>query len=239
VDAGPLTCGQPADQPPSPQVTAKCEDLTTSQGIRRLHTPGGFYLLLCRLTESRRAFSGSATVWSVWRNGRRAGTAGTAAEHWDPFSATLRTELGLCDWAGRHDLRGDDGRRLKLDMNRLRTSVEVRRTRQMGGHLPSAARTNTMQTLWSSYLCGDPAVTEWAEDVLDRLSPTLSARRWRHTAGRSPPTRARSASSRDRRGHSAADRTERGAGGLPADVITGPHRHGPGLVHGCPPIASQ
>ena len=66
-----------------------------------------------------------------------------------------------------HDLCGDDGRRLKLDMNRLRTSVEVRRTRQMGGHLPSAARTNTMQTLWSSYLRGDPAVTEWAGDILD------------------------------------------------------------------------
>src|SRR4051812_8048922 len=38
------------------------------------------------------------------------------------------------------------------------------------------------------------------------------------------------------RGQSAADRTERGAGGLPADVITGPHRHGSGLVHGCSPI---
>jgi hypothetical protein len=24
-----------------------------------------------------------------------------------------------------------------------------------------------MQTLWSSYLRGDPAVTEWAEDILD------------------------------------------------------------------------
>ena len=134
---------------------------------RRLHTPGGFYLLLCRLTESSRAFSGSKTVWSVWRNGHRAGVAGTAAEHWDPFSDKLRTQLGLCDWAARHDLRGDDGRRLKLDMNRLRTSVEVRRTRQMGGHLPSAARTNTMQTLWSSYLRGDPAVTEWADGILD------------------------------------------------------------------------
>ena len=133
---------------------------------RRLHTPGGFYLLLCRLTESSRAFSGSTTVWSVWRNGHRAGVAGTLAEHWDPFSDKLRTQLGLCDWADRHDLRGDDGRRLKLDMNRLRTSAEVRRTRQMGGHLPSAARTNTMQTLWSSYLRGDPAVTEWAEDIL-------------------------------------------------------------------------
>ena len=134
---------------------------------RRLHTPGGFYLLLCRLTESSRAFSGSKTVWSVWRNGHRAGVAGTAAEHWDPFSDKLRTQLGLCDWAARHDLRGDDGRRLKLDMNRLRTSVEVRRTKQMGGHLPSAARTNTMQTLWSSYLRGDPAVTEWADGILD------------------------------------------------------------------------
>jgi hypothetical protein len=133
---------------------------------RRLHTPGGFYLLLCRLTEPGRTFSGSVTVWSAWRNGHRAGVTGTA-EHWDPFAGKLRTTLRLCDWAGRHDLRCDDGRRLKLDMNRLRTSVEVRRTRQMGGHLPSAARTNTMQTLWSSYLRGDPAVTEWAEDILD------------------------------------------------------------------------
>lgn len=133
---------------------------------RRLHTPGGFYLLLCRLTEPSRAFSGSTTVWSVWRNGHRAGVTGTA-EHWDPFADKLRTPLRLCDWAGRHDLRDDDGRRLKLDMNRLRTSVEVRRTRQMGGHLPSAARTNTMQTLWSSYLRGDPAVTEWADGILD------------------------------------------------------------------------
>jgi hypothetical protein len=134
---------------------------------RRLHMPGGFYLLLCRLTESGRPFSGSKTVWSVWRNGHRAGVVGTAAEHRDPFSDKLRTQLGLCGWAARHDLRGDDDRRLKLDMNRLRTSVEVRRTKQMGGHLPSAARTNTMQTLWSSYLRGDPAVTEWAEDILD------------------------------------------------------------------------
>jgi hypothetical protein len=133
---------------------------------RRLHTPGGFYLLLCRLTEPSRAFSGSKTVWSAWRNGHRAGVTGTV-EQWDPFADKLRTPLRLCDWAERHDLRGDDGRRLKLDMNRLRTSVEVRRTKQMGGHLPSAARTNTMQTLWSSYLRGDPAVTEWAEDVLD------------------------------------------------------------------------
>jgi hypothetical protein len=133
---------------------------------RRLHTPGGIYLLLARLSASSRAFSGSASIWSVWRNGNRAGVTGTA-EHWDPFADTLRIPLRLVDWAARHDLRGDDGRPMKLDMNRLRTSAEVRRTRQMGGHLPSAARTNTMQTLWSSYLRGDPVVTDWAEEVLD------------------------------------------------------------------------
>ena len=133
---------------------------------RRLHTPGGIYLLLLRLTASSRAFSGSASIWSVWRNGNRAGVAGTA-EHWDPFAGTLRVPLRLVDWVARRDLRGDDGRLLKLDMNRLRTSAEVRRTRQLGGHLPSAARTNTMQTLWSSYLRGDPVVTDWAEEVLD------------------------------------------------------------------------
>jgi hypothetical protein len=53
---------------------------------RRLHTPGGFYLLLCRLTESGRAFSGSKTVWSVWRNGHRAGAPPSTRASTSPAS---------------------------------------------------------------------------------------------------------------------------------------------------------
>ena len=158
--------GHRGQAPPRGGALARPGDLGDRAAQPSPAHAGGLLPAAVPATESSRAFSGSKTVWSVWRNGHRAGVAGTAAEHWDPFSDKLRTQLGLCGWAARHDLRGDDGRRLKLDMNRLRTSVEVRRTRQMGGHLPSAARTNTMQTLWSSYLRGDPAVTEWADGIL-------------------------------------------------------------------------
>jgi hypothetical protein len=144
------------------------EQATWEIGVpsRRLHTAGGFYLLLHRLTTSSRAFSGSKSIWSIWRNGNRAEVTG-AAEHHGPFAAKLNPPLRLCDWAARHDLRDDSDRRLKLELNRLRTSVEVRRTKQLGGHLPSAVRTNTMQTMWGSYLRGDPTVIAWADDVLD------------------------------------------------------------------------
>jgi hypothetical protein len=55
-----------------------------------------------------------------------------------------------------HDLRGEpdakdaDPPRFGLDFNRLKTSIDVRRTRQMGGHLPSAARSNTVPVLFSN-----------------------------------------------------------------------------------------
>jgi hypothetical protein len=59
---------------------------------RRLHTPGGLYLLVLELTAGSRAFTGpdtgartgdgtgtgagtgSDTIWSVWRHGARAGS---------------------------------------------------------------------------------------------------------------------------------------------------------------------
>jgi hypothetical protein len=56
-----------------------------------------------------------------------------------------------------------------LDFNRLKTSVEVRRTKQMGGHLPSAVRSNTLPVLFRHYLRGDPTVTAWAEDVIGEV----------------------------------------------------------------------
>jgi hypothetical protein len=56
---------------------------------------------------------------------------------------------------------------LLVDFNRLKTSIDVRRTRQMGGHLPSAARTNSIPVLFSNYLRGDPTVREWAQQIVD------------------------------------------------------------------------
>lgn len=55
---------------------------------------------------------------------------------------------------------------LPVDFNRVKTSVDVRHTKQMGGHLPSAARSNTYPVLFSNYLRGDPTTLEWAQDVV-------------------------------------------------------------------------
>jgi hypothetical protein len=133
---------------------------------RRLHTAGGLYLLLHQLTARSRAFSGSATVWSIWASTVCPGPR-PDGEHRDPFAANLALPIKLHAWAARHGLQDDDRRPLQLRLGRLRTSVEVRRTKQVGGHLPSAARTNTMQTLFASYLRGDPTVIDWADAVLD------------------------------------------------------------------------
>lgn len=136
----------------------------TGPPSRRLHTPGGFYLLVHQLTARGRRVSGSPSLWSVWRSSPD--NTPCADEHRDPFASWLGQPVSLGGWARRHDLRGDDGQPLAVQLGRLRTSAEVRRTRQLGGHLPSAARTNTMQVLWNSYLRADPLVTAWAEEVV-------------------------------------------------------------------------
>jgi len=64
---------------------------------RQLHTPGGLYLLLHRLMARSRAFSGSQTVWSEWRNGHQRGTFGQVAEHHDPYAARLAVGIHLGD----------------------------------------------------------------------------------------------------------------------------------------------
>jgi hypothetical protein len=129
---------------------------------RELHHPGGFYLLLHELMAASRRFSGSPLVWSVWQNASQAG----AAEHVNPFARGLTMPKLRTSWDAAHGLTGDDGQPLRVDLQRLKTSIEVRRTRQLGGHLPSAARTNTMPVLFRSYLRGDPVVGDWAEHVV-------------------------------------------------------------------------
>lgn len=85
--------------------------------------------------------------------------------HTDPFAAKLSRDLRLAAWARRHGLI-ENGAPLMLSANRLKTTVERRTTRAVGGHLPSAVRTNTQDVLFSSYLAGDATVRDWAEDVI-------------------------------------------------------------------------
>jgi hypothetical protein len=122
---------------------------------RQLHTPGGYYLLVHELARRGRAFSGSASVWSIWN---------VQSGHISPFAKNLNRRLYLGAWAQKHDLRSDDGQPLKLTLNRLRTTVEVRTTKAAGGHLPTSARTNTMDVQFAHYLRGDPTVVEWAAE---------------------------------------------------------------------------
>lgn len=117
----------------------------------------------------------SVSIWSVWRNARTGGLAGPH-EHQDPYAASLSTSINFTQWARRHDLRADPVDEqaagqdtlplLEVRLPRVRTSVEVRRTRAVGGHLPSAARSNTVGVLFANYLRGDPTARDWAEDVL-------------------------------------------------------------------------
>jgi hypothetical protein len=143
---------------------------------RELHTPGGLYLLVLRLTARSRAFSGSPMLWSVWRNGHRVDATG-ADEHYNMFGHRLHAGLLPERWAARHGLTTDppqtagDGpppqpAPLPVGFKRLRTSIEVRRTRQAGGHLPTAARSNTIPVLFRNYLRGDATVAAWAQEVV-------------------------------------------------------------------------
>jgi hypothetical protein len=149
---------------------------------RELHTPGGLYLLLLRLTARSRAFSGAGHALCAWRNGYQSHVRLQPAEHHAPYARALNhASIRLSDWAASRaqpvlaDPPGSAGEEtrgpgpagpLTVSLNRVKTSVEVRRTRQMGGHLPSAARTNTIPVLFGSYLSGDPVIAEWAHEII-------------------------------------------------------------------------
>jgi hypothetical protein len=153
---------------------------------RESHSPGGFYLLAHRLTARGRRFSGTGRLWCVWspahtRNRAAAAVKAAAGGHIDPFAVRLGAPLGLSAWARGHGLLDDTGAPLQLDLNRLKTTVEVRTTRAVGGHLPSARRTNTMDVSFRDYLRGDPRVRDWAEQVMTTAldDAERTARAWR------------------------------------------------------------
>jgi hypothetical protein len=132
---------------------------------RELHHPGGLYLLLFRLMARSRALTEDPTsFWAFWRHARRSSTS-TANDHGNPFRASLTAGIDARIWGEQHGLLDDAGQPLRIEFNRLKTSIEVRRTRRMGGHLPSAARTNTVPVLFRNYLRNDPTTIEWAHQV--------------------------------------------------------------------------
>jgi hypothetical protein len=158
---------------------------------RELHTPGGLYLLMHELMAHSRLFAGSTALWAIWRNGHRSAVCGID-EHHDPFARRLSAGLEDRDrWVARHRLTADDGTPFVVDLQRVKTSTEVRRTKQMGGHLPSAVRTNTVPVLFRNYLRGDPTVREWADQVVgealvDAEQAALAAHRQAIQAGGAP-----------------------------------------------------
>ena len=138
---------------------------------QELHHPGGLFLMVQRLTALSRRHSGAERLWALWRNNIHRGGQGGIAEHYDPYVTDLQWPHRVGDWTAGQGLLADpvgdqEPAPLRLDCVRLRKSMEVRRTKQMGGHLPSAARSNTYPVLFSNYLRGDTTVRDWAEDVV-------------------------------------------------------------------------
>ncbi|MDQ0913594.1 hypothetical protein QFZ22_009666 [Streptomyces canus] len=134
---------------------------------RDLRTMGSFYLLLHRMMARSRAFSHTASVWSIWAGSGRGGARHAAtAGHCGPFDAELARKLKLRAWADGHGLVGDDGAPLEMLVTRMKKTVEARTAKRVGGHLPSARLTNTAQTSFAHYLRADPFISEWAADVL-------------------------------------------------------------------------
>jgi hypothetical protein len=160
---------------------------------RELHTPGGLYLLLHRMMAPARELAGTPAFWALWhqRRGPRDFQQGCR----NPFASTLNPQLFTARWSCSHELAAgqppaaastpgarvgivEEPALLRLDFNRLKTSIEVRRTRQLGGHLPSAARTNTMPVLFSNYLRGDQTTIDWAQGVVSSAFTDVEKSAW-------------------------------------------------------------
>ncbi len=133
---------------------------------QQLHTTAGVYLLVHDMTSASRRHSGTLALWSVWTDIRK-GSPG----HGFPWERDLSyVNLSLSRWARSHDFL-EDGLPLELSFNRLRTTVLRKQTFAAGGHLPTAAKSNSQQVLYQNYLSGDATVRQWAED---RMTETYS-----------------------------------------------------------------
>ena len=210
---------------------------------RELHYPGGFYLLMLELTARSRERCGSPLLWCAWRDGIAARLA-VPDEHRAVFEESLKGTLILpTRWAAARPrpLLADPpaagnggspapGTPLQVSFNRIKTSMEVRRTKRMGGHLPSAAKSNTMPVLFRNYLSGDPVIISWAEEVFgEALADAEQAARLAHeraarAAGGGPVVLGRPGTSRQDSGEEGtgwtgcADHNHHPATGKPCEV---------------------
>ncbi|MFE7277840.1 hypothetical protein [Streptomyces sp. NPDC057623] len=166
---------------------------------RELHTPGGLYLLLLELTARSRGVCGSLLAFCIWRNGIEG-----RDEHFAPFESDLSDggRIAMSDWAAarpkpvladpppaaktKKEKAGKPVKEpvssgpapLRVTFNRIKTSVDARRTKQLGGHLPSSAKSNTAQTLFTNYLKPDEATREWAEEVMTEALEDAEQAAW-------------------------------------------------------------
>ncbi|WP_147436683.1 hypothetical protein [Microbacterium telephonicum] len=148
---------------------------------KALFTPGGTYLVLHNLMEAARRRMSEPSFWALWHSGK-----GDSAWR-NPFARNLSSGPAWSDWIERRQIMADpapDGAvtLLRLDFNRLKTSVDVRRTRQMGGHLPSSTLSNSTAVLFRNYLSGDASMIDWSQEVVsesveDLLSTALTTHR--------------------------------------------------------------
>ncbi|MER5380792.1 hypothetical protein ABT040_10980 [Streptomyces sp. NPDC002688] len=88
------------------------------EGHDPLNSAGDFYLLLHRLTQRSRRFSGTPQLWNVW-TGRSANLSGHAPLSCHSLSPLLNT------WAHRHRLTADDDGPLTVQMPRLRATARA------------------------------------------------------------------------------------------------------------------
>lgn len=168
---------------------------------RELYTPGGLYLLLHRLMAPARTLAASSAFWMVWHNRSTPNALDQGVR--DPFAGVLNVGISHSRWVAAHGLVADapatrsvttvdlsvspeqdtNVQPLRLDFNRVKTSVDVRRTRQLGGHLPSAARSNTTEVLFANYLRGDQTTIDWAGEVMSETFSDVERSAWAaHTA---------------------------------------------------------
>ncbi|MGW6293837.1 hypothetical protein [Streptomyces sp. NPDC055058] len=98
--------------------TVTCRWALRGKGHDPLDSAGDLYLLLHRLTERSRRFSGTPHLWNLW-TGRSANLSGHA-----PLSRNSASPL-LNTWAHRHHLTADDGQPLTVQMHRLRATAKA------------------------------------------------------------------------------------------------------------------
>ena len=138
----------------------------TGVGSAELARPGSLYLALHQVMDRARERCGTEFLWAVWTNGRNYGRDLNGGTHFAWSSGLAQVPLHLTRWAKSHGLK-DGEEDLRVTLNRVRTSAIVRRTRELGGHLPSATKSNSQNVLFQSYLRPDATTRDWADEIID------------------------------------------------------------------------